>query len=278
MIRTTTQRLAAAMLIATALSMPMAALGAPVNLSDGNSSMTIFPDPAGGIGNWVVDGVHHLAGHIFFYRVGAAGGEDRINNLFIANEGVSGTDVYSVSYTDGPTSPTFRIDVTYTLQGGGIGSGSSAMDITAQITSLIPTGGQNLDFHFFQYADFDLAGNSFDTSVQILGGPVNSVRQEDAGLALQETVTNAGATPIDHYEVAYFSSLIASLQDASPTTLADVAGPLTNGDLTWALQWDFTLAPGQTVSIVKDFVLTSIPEPSMFATLAFAGLAAFRRR
>jgi len=74
-----------------------------------------------------------------------------------------------------------------------------------------------------------------------------------------------------HYEVGKASDLYGALTDGNPTTWTDVGGPVTNGDLAWSFQWDFTLAPGESYIISKDKDI--VPEP---ATLALLALAAAR--
>jgi hypothetical protein len=79
-----------------------------------------------------------------------------------------------------------------------------------------------------------------------------------------------------HHEVAYYDTTLYALNDGLPTTLSDLDGPLTDGDLTWAFQWDFSLAPGKTFLISKDKLIT--PEPATLGVLIAVGGVLLRRR
>jgi len=71
-------------------------------------------------------------------------------------------------------------------------------------------------------------------------------------------------------EVAVYGATLATLaklSDASADNLDNSTGPLGPADVTWALQWDVTVAPGGTVQISKDKNI--VPEP---ATLGLMGL------
>lgn len=271
-------RLAAAMIVAAALATPVDAVhAANVVISDGNSQIVIDPDSTANMHSWTVDSVEHLFAQQFFVRQGGLGGETNVNTLSKTAQS-STADSLSVQYTGGALAPQFTIDFDYTLNGGGLGSGSSHLQAVIRITSLVQPGGGNLDMHFFQYADFDLNSTANDASVQILGSPVNAVSQADGTSTLAEIVLNSAVAPISHYQADLLPTIFNSLSDGSPTTLSDAAGPAGPGDLSWALQWDFSLAPGEHFTIVKDLVITSIPEPSALGLMMLTGLLAIRRR
>ncbi len=241
-----------------------------VILTDDNSTATFDLTTTAGMNDWTVDGVDHMYRQWFWYRVGATGPESSLDTLTLDFSGTSDTNF------DGNDETLFtrhigaglKIEVTYLLNGGTVGSGTA--DITESI-EIFNTGSDPLAIHFFQYCDFHLYGTITDASVQITGG--NTVTQTDALGYVSETVETPAA---DHYQVAYYPSILSSLNDASPTTLSDFAGPLTNGDLEWGFQWDFTIDPGSSVLISKDKLL--VPEPATMGLLALGGLALTRRR
>jgi len=253
-------------------------------LQDGNAAVSIDVDSQHGLFDWTTDGVNIapvFGGGIndyrqwFWYRVGNTP-EASIDSLL---RGVTGTtdanfdgnpDTAVVNYSGAPG---FKIQVKFTLQGGTPGSGTS--DIGEQIAISNTNLAGNLDFHFFQYGDFQL-------TPPIVGAEnvsfVNSnTVDETGGLGdMQETVH----TPVaSHQEAEAFPITINKLNDGVATTLADnsSAGP---GDITWTYQWDASIAPGETLLISKDMRVVLVPEPStmMLVLAGLLGLPLFRRR
>jgi hypothetical protein len=250
------------------------ASAAVVQLTDGNSILDIDTSSASGVHNFYIDGVDHLFAHWFYYRVGNVGPESPVSNLFQTN--IANTaNVLSVEYSDSLASPTFRVTLTFTLNGGGPGSGAGDLieDITIQNLTNLP-----LDFHFFQYADFDLNNTTTDSVVAAVGSPVNTVTQTEGSQAIQELVTNSNVAPISHHQVDFYDNIVAMLSDGDADDLNDNSGPLGPGDLIWALQWDFTLDAMDRFEISKDIRLQAIPEPSMLPLFGLAVAAGLRRR
>ena len=240
----------------------------PVTLIDGNSEATIDFESSDGMSSWIVDGVDHLFQQWFWYRIGDIGGEASIDTLDVGRYGTTDTnfdqddDTLFVEYLgDG-----FSIEVRFGLDGGAIGSGGS--DVTEQIT-ITNTGQSALDFSFFQYSDFDLNETPGDDSVVLTNA--NTWRQSDGGTSLNETIVTPAGT---HFEAGYYSDQLANLNDGSPTTLTDVAGPLGPGDVTWAFQWDTTIAAGNSLQISKDKNIR-VPAPGA-ALLGMLGLGMVR--
>jgi hypothetical protein len=266
---------AAAFLLLAGVPLGVAS-AAPVVLTDGNSSVTIDPTDALNHTDWLVDGVDQLAQQTFFYRIGN-GPELNVNSLVVMGQ-ASNANTLSVQYGLSEDFSFFSITMTYTLNGGGPGSGSSDLLVDIEIASHneVP-----IDFHFWQYSDFDLNATALDTLVQASGSPgINTVSQSDSGVALQELVISSMPGAISHHEVGFFADTLIKLIDGDADTLNDVGGPLGPGDLTWALQWDFTLQPEDSFFITKDLLLTltppTIPSPSA-AAFGLLGLALYRR-
>jgi len=243
-----------------------------ITLEDGNSSVEVDTGSSVGMNAWNVDGVDNAVQQWFWYRSGAAGGESSLDTLtqtFINTSNTNqdpGIDALSVTYAG----LGFEIELLYTLRGGQNGSGVS--DINEQII-IRNTGGGLLDFHFFQYSDFNLGGTA-DDGVEILGGNTASQWDLASGSTINETVVTPSP---DHVQVAAAGEILAELGNGSPTTLSGATGPIM-GDVTWAFQWDAFLAPGESFIIGKQKSIMSIPGPSALAVIGLAAMGRRRRR
>ncbi len=265
--------LAAASLISTS--------EAQVILSDGNSQATINlgqPGAGGtlGMNSWTINGQNQLAQQWFWMGVGSAA-QAPINSLG------------SLSYSSTPNFLTatysaqnqFSIRIDYLLSGGLTGGNDWTSDITENI-SIVNNSSVAQTYHFFQYSDFNLLGSGANDTVHISSTPPPPTYwraiQTAGGTALSETVDSPYA---NHAEAALVGATLARLNSGAPITLNDNldAGP---GNVTWAFQWDFTLAPGQSYDVLKDKRLSvaPIPEPTTLSLLALGllGLALRRQR
>ncbi|MGN6554804.1 MAG: PEP-CTERM sorting domain-containing protein [Verrucomicrobiota bacterium] len=256
--------LAVALVAAQALN-----LHADVTLSDLNSTAKLDALSQSGMYQWTVDGQNQLNQQWFWYRIGNTA-EASINTISTPTISTyNGTRGVTTTYANGQ----FSIQIDYLLTGGTAGSGTA--DIGESIR-IINTSGSQLDFHFFQYSDFDLAGTPNDDSVALT--PISGkyyISDQVQGASVVETVTTPPAT---RGEAALYSFTKDKLNDgvASDLNNMNTAGP---GDATWALQWDLSIAPDGSVLISKDkrIQLALVPEPSTLALLGL-GLAAFSIR
>src|SRR6476619_3785274 len=210
-----------------------------LSLIDDNSSADFDTATPANNFNWFVDGFDLLAQQAFWYRIGNAGPEQSVHVLPIGVQGTSdgnfdgNPDTLFVRYNGAG----FRIETKYSLDGGLPGSRASDMGEQISISNLTAAP---LDFHFFQYADFDLS--AADT---VLFTNANTVDQTGGGLRVSETVV----TPVpSHREAAFFPVTLNKVNDALPTTLIDNNGAGA-GDVTWAFQWDFLL-PGSSTFLI----------------------------
>jgi hypothetical protein len=230
-----------------------------VTLSDMNATAQINLDSQAGMSNWTVDGINNLNQQWFWYRVGNAGPERSIDTLTRTTT-LLGTNTLTVTYVGAG----FAIDIAYTLMGGTAASATADIAETIRVRN---TGPSPVNFHFFQYSDFDLMNTPNDDTVQI-----NDVvaRQWDPTLSLSET---SAIRQANHAEVNSPTALLAKLNDALANDLSDSIGPLGPGNVAWAFQWDQDIAAGRTFIISKDKQVTlTVPEPLTLALLAAGGL------
>lgn len=245
------------------------AVAAPVVLTHNNSTAIVDPDTNAGMHTWEVDGSDQLFQQWFWYRVGN-NPEDSIDTIS-APVTVQPTARHA---TTTYTAANFILSVDYLLTGGALGTGIS--DI-AETISIQNTTGSTLDFHFFQYTDFDLDVTSGNDTVALgtnLAGKFNEAVQVEGIKVLAETVAAPGAS---RGEVDFYANTLNKLEDGVASNLNNNAGPVGPGDVTWALQWDFTIAPGGTAIISKDKYLV-VPEPASLSLLAMGALLGARRR
>ncbi len=237
-----------------------------------NSSMGIDVGSSAGIFSWQVDGVSQLAQSSLFYRVGALGPEAGIQNISAptVNQYLNNASfrLLDVTYANSD----YSVRTVYSFAGNDPGTGKANLSETLTVAN---SSAANMDFHFYQYSDFDLGGVPGGQSVQFSQNTVNGqyykATQTDGSRSMTETI-NSAVPPIGHYEAAFFNQTLVKLNDGNPTTLNDnvSAGP---GDVTFAYQWDVTLAPGGSFQISK--LIAVVPEPSVSA-LALTGLLALR--
>ncbi len=244
-------------------------------LTDGNSSVTVLADSTRGMSDWTVDGVPQLWEQSFFYRKGNSGGEKPVSYLNLCSAELTSANSLTTLYQ---SAGHFSIEIKYTLLGGVAGSGSSTIGEQIKITNL---SGQQLNFHFFQFVDFDLGGSHGNDTLQLsqnLAGLYDFAFQHKGTSFFSDEVVSPGA---QHAEAGLSPTIYNKLIDNSPTTLNGNVGPVT-GDATWAFQWDAAIPVGGSfnIDLTKNVFVTAIPEPTAMALIpaALVLLACARRR
>ena len=241
-------------------------------LEDRNSSAVIDDGSQNGMDSWIIDGTENLFQQWFWYRVGNQVDESSLDTLgppigFVhSNSDLDPGKEHLVLQYAGAG---FVVTVTFDLNGGVTGSNTANI---SEVITIDNIGSVPLDFHFFQYVDFNLLNNSGGDVAQILNA--NTVEQTSGQAVVSETVVTPAPS---HHEVAISNATLLSFSDGVATTLSDASGPLGPADVTWAFQWDFTILAGETVQVGKDKQLI-IPEPATLGLLMLGGLALLRRR
>jgi hypothetical protein len=262
-------------LIALSASAPQSHAGLFTLVDDNSSAFFNTASPAN-TSSWIVDGVNHLNQQAFWFRVGNVA-ETSLHTLPIATEFATNTNAdpglnnLFVRYSG----TGFFVDVNYSLDGGS--TGSNVSDMGEQIT-ITNTTGSPLDFHFFQYVDFDINATPGDDFV-VFDDP-HAVLQYDSTLSVAET---ADAPEPHHREADFYNGILVKLNDGVATTLNDtppIGTPIGFGDLTWAFQWDVVIAPFGSYQISKDKLITAVPEPAAFGLMSIGAgmLLAMRRK
>ncbi|QYU67068.1 PEP-CTERM sorting domain-containing protein [Leptolyngbya sp. 15MV] len=164
--------------------------------------------------------------------------------------------------------PNFRADLEYFVQDTGFEAGFLRMTMT--ITNL--TNSQ-LSINTFNTMDIDLGGTAGGDSAT-LSAP-NLIRITDATTPWIGEYSGVNA---NGWAVAPFggSSVTSLMTNTAVNNFTNTGLPFGPGDITAGFQWEFSIDPGQSVSVVATFSV--VPAPGTLALLGFGGLLAARRR
>ena len=238
-------------------------------MTDGDAVAHVDELSPSGMNSWTVDGTSELNQQSFWFRIGNSAAQQAVYSLALKNISQDQPNALTTEHANSQ----FDFTVNYTLTGGS--SGSARMNEVISIQNLRNT---TLDFHLFQYADFDLAGTKTGDTISLgsVGGLFTSASQTDGGLTAVEVL----GTGANHGQAALGNVLYSTLTSGKPTTLNGTAGPLGPGDAVYAFEWDLTIAPKAcfTMSLDKYILPVTVPEPSTLTLAALGLVALFRRR
>ncbi len=243
--------LSVAFIIASVLFVPMVN-ATTYTLNDYNSIFGI--NTVSGAYYWSVDGKNQLFNQWFWYRIGDTGGESSVGTLNLTSSTVT-NNIAQLQYSGS----SFDLTIIYVLTGGTSGSGLSDV---AETVRIVNTTDSALDFHFFQYSDFDLNGTILGDTGQHVNA--NTVRQIGDNVVLSETVVTPAP---NEWQIGYYPSIVNSLNDTLPTTLDNTNHITLAGDVTWAFEWDNNIAGDGSFIISKDKQIRPIPEPGTLLLL-----------
>jgi hypothetical protein len=242
-------------------------------LSAQDSSVQI--NLAGGVSQWMIDGVNQLNQQWFYYSVGSG--------PVYSIDTIAPWSTPTISHGSAPTltetyaNSTISFKIQITLQGQPSGSGRATLGDTITIKNLSAT---TQTYHFYQYSDFNLGGVAGDQYVQFnsngAGTAYQVVQTGLAGATLAGTVTalSGGISISPEEQAGIYDGTMFGLVNGNPAPLLDNtlnAGP---GNVVYAYEWDVTLAasgnPGSSMTISE---IQAVPEPSSVA-LAASGMLA----
>jgi hypothetical protein len=269
------RRVACALALASAAYLPGPLHATVTTLTDNNSVASIDPTSQAGLFNWAVQGQNQMYQQWFWYRLGT-GNQYSIDTISAPSIVTSGTRQLSATYA----ANNFTLSIDYLLSGGSVvAPGQNANSAISETVRIQNTSASALDFHFFNYTDFDLGGGGGSDTVQLGRNPLglfNDAYQQNTLAGSAETVTTPGA---NRGEADFWNNTLTRLNTIANYNLNNASGPVGPGDVAWAFQWDLNIAPGGSAIISQaNYLSVMVPEPSLLALLAVGGLTCLLRR
>ena len=215
--------------------------------------------------SWIVEGANQLNQQWFWFRVG--NGPQLSLDTLGAPTVVQTANTLDLTYTSGSS---FTIETKFTLTGGSVGSGMSGMGEQIKISNI---SGGALDFHFFEYADFNLPGN-VQLGKDVTDTLFNEALVTSGNIQLDEDIDTGAAPGANRGEAALYNSTLTSLTTTSGYNLNDNLAAGSGLDhVTWALQWDTNFTGNGSFTISKVLSIEGVPEPPAWSLLSMGVLA-----
>jgi hypothetical protein len=251
---------------------------ANIILTNGNSSVTINPTSSAGLENWSINGQNQINQEWFWFRVGGTGGQSSLDTLgspkisLLDTTGDGKDDTAMLTYG---SSSGIQVTVTYSLTGGSNSSSTSDLGETIRINN---NGSSSVNYHLFDYANFNLGGSTTGQTVSITGA--NTATDTGNGYSVQTV-----ASPVaSEYAAGLHPTLLDEINSSSPATLSDSTST-SSGDGEFAFEWDPTIkmCSSFTMSVDQRFqgtIVQAVPEPiaAPIALMGLGGMAMTRRR
>lgn len=236
-------------------------------ISDPNNNSSVQVSLSGGssgLSDWQVGGMNQLYQQWFYYSLGS-GTINSIDTIAspssINNHNTGPAPFLSATYAGSAISVTTKFGL------------NNTPTLSDTITVLNPlSSGQTQVFHFYQYSDFDLGGVAGSQNVQFNSngsGTAYEVDQAGGTASLEGTVTavSGGVSVVPEEQAGIYDGAQFGLANGNAApTLNDtlIAGP---GDVVYAYEWDLTLAPGSSIQISENQIIT-VPEPSTLVLIS----------
>jgi len=187
------------------------AFATPFPLQDGNSKVVIDPKSQSGMEKWVINGKNYLEQYGFWYRSGSTGGQYSFSRLTLDGVSLASTNgmthnIATVSYSDiVATKDLFDVRVTYTLNGGDLGTGTSDIGEIVTVTNKSTSA---LSFHLFDYTDFNFGHDNHNVAFQ---DNANNFTQENGNVVIGDVSGSApGKWAIDTTDPSQLLAHLAS--------------------------------------------------------------------
>jgi hypothetical protein len=234
-----------------------------ITLIDEGSIARIDTQSQSGFYDWEIDGVDHMFQEWFWIGVGN-NAEQSIDIGWVSDtvtdaDGDGDLDtVNSVFLVAG----SWEVDLRLSLLGTAPGNGIADMLEQVRVVNL---GQTRQTFRLYEYTDFDLNNNVIDD----VGIRENANNMVQVGESTRAEVSHTGH---DRWEIDAYANILNKLNDGVADTLPNATSPFGPADITFALQWNRTLNPGQSFVISKDKLIYPIPEPSSVVLLGLGGV------
>jgi hypothetical protein len=273
--------LAGIVAVAIAPSAPLAASPIPplVELTSGDSlyraDLLRFSEAQ----SWQVGGVETLFTDLYFLNLGDPTAQRylRLEDLLATGFSQPASDRLTAAFTHGAG---LSLTLDSALTGAPQGRDRATRSETVTLTN---TGAAPLSLSLIKYIDYDLQfDGSFTNDTARFDASTLTLLQTDPSGALATLSIDQTPTAV---QISPYGPLLAQLYN-SAAPVQNAPGPLVEADATAAIQFDRTLAPGQSAvfhfwkTVQRQAKAKAIPEPGMaFAlTVVAAGWALLRRR
>ena len=239
--------------------------GSPIDFTIRDGNALVHGTLADGLDTWSTDGIDDLFNQDYYWRIGGTSGESQIGDIGPGTITQMAANIVNVSYLHAA----FRIDIYYSITGGATGSGTSDIGEIVRVTNL---SNGALDFHLFEYDDFDING--------VPGGDTGwSVNSSTIAQSNGSRYISVGATPPPNaWQIVAYPTLLNSLNDATVTNLDNTGSGLGPTDVSFAMQWDRNIQAGGSFLMSKNKRVETVPEPATMAALGLGLAAVIRRR